>query len=636
MKHMKKRLLALALTLVMVFSMFGASLSASAAASAWTNAYTAKVDLAASFTAPTNAASITTLKGEATTELGKINAVGPTGKIYAIDYDAAKFSAYVSALTAVAGLTASDDAALVTVAANAKAALDSAKNALAGALITGIYGVTGDRAAVLAQYSAIYPIVANMNVADYADGTIYTAASVTALKTAFTAVDANAATPTSILQYRLAAYTAVTSNLVIADTSAALTSLSADVATAALILANRGDYAASALVDTKFATLAAKYDAANTALYSSTATNSALAAAEGQLEAAIAALAYDKIAGDKTALKALVAEAKALQAEGYTATGFAAAITAAETIVNGYGIATQSEINAAYNALNVQIGLLTIVDAPASKKMELQEAIDAAKALVETDYYPSTWTAFAKKLDETVALAAKPKLTAGTITSAITALTNAKTGLVAKSISLYEMTTLINSCNTTTGLLNAANKANKTQAQIAALEKAVADANTYVTSGVKVQSKLDAAVAALKTAIDNYKNSKAAEAFEGWTYTKGAGWSYYVAGEAATGWIFDEDYDAWYYMDEEGVMAENEWIKIDGTWYWLKSGGAMAESQWARIGGKWYYFKASGAMVSGGWMEIGGVWYYFYESGAMAANTTINGYKVNASGAWVK
>ncbi|MEH7223248.1 hypothetical protein V7112_05475 [Bacillus sp. JJ1566] len=32
---------------------------------------------------------------------------------------------------------------------------------------------------------------------------------------------------------------------------------------------------------------------------------------------------------------------------------------------------------------------------------------------------------------------------------------------------------------------------------------------------------------------------------------------------------------------------------------------------------------------------IGNKWYYFYSGGQMAANTTINGYKFNANGAWI-
>ena len=37
-----------------------------------------------------------------------------------------------------------------------------------------------------------------------------------------------------------------------------------------------------------------------------------------------------------------------------------------------------------------------------------------------------------------------------------------------------------------------------------------------------------------------------------------------------------------------------------------------------------------------GWNWIGNKCYYFYDSGKMAADTAVGGYRVDASGAWVK
>ena len=56
---------------------------------------------------------------------------------------------------------------------------------------------------------------------------------------------------------------------------------------------------------------------------------------------------------------------------------------------------------------------------------------------------------------------------------------------------------------------------------------------------------------------------------------------------------------------------------------------------WLQQGNTWYYLKASGAMATN-WNWVENKCYYFAESGKMAANTIIDGYKVNASGAWVK
>ncbi|ETI65829.1 choline binding protein CbpF, partial [Neobacillus vireti LMG 21834] len=52
-------------------------------------------------------------------------------------------------------------------------------------------------------------------------------------------------------------------------------------------------------------------------------------------------------------------------------------------------------------------------------------------------------------------------------------------------------------------------------------------------------------------------------------------------------------------------------------------------------GSKWYYLASSGEMKTG-WVQVGQKWYYLYNDGSMAANTTINGYKVNKNGEWIK
>ena len=56
---------------------------------------------------------------------------------------------------------------------------------------------------------------------------------------------------------------------------------------------------------------------------------------------------------------------------------------------------------------------------------------------------------------------------------------------------------------------------------------------------------------------------------------------------------------------------------------------------WQNVGGTWYYLAGSGAMVTG-WVNDGGTWYYLAGSGAMLSNTVVDGYKLGASGAWVK
>lgn len=117
----------------------------------------------------------------------------------------------------------------------------------------------------------------------------------------------------------------------------------------------------------------------------------------------------------------------------------------------------------------------------------------------------------------------------------------------------------------------------------------------------------------------------------GWEQVNGT-W-YYMAesGAMTTGWQKVDG--SWYYMQTWGGMTTG-WQQVNGTWYYLKESGAMATG-WQQIGGTWYYLKDWGGMATG-WQEVNGKWYYFYASGAMAADTTIDGYTVDASGAWVE
>ena len=57
---------------------------------------------------------------------------------------------------------------------------------------------------------------------------------------------------------------------------------------------------------------------------------------------------------------------------------------------------------------------------------------------------------------------------------------------------------------------------------------------------------------------------------------------------------------------------------------------------WRFIDGKWYCFDKSGAMQTGWVKGAEGKWYYLSESGALATNTTVDGYRVNVLGEYVK
>lgn len=89
----------------------------------------------------------------------------------------------------------------------------------------------------------------------------------------------------------------------------------------------------------------------------------------------------------------------------------------------------------------------------------------------------------------------------------------------------------------------------------------------------------------------------------------------------------------WWYQHADGSYTKGDWERIDGLWYYFDGSGWMLTG-WQKLGNFWYYLSSSGHMLTG-WQQVNGTWYYMDEGGAMAADTWIDGYYVNASGAWV-
>lgn len=83
------------------------------------------------------------------------------------------------------------------------------------------------------------------------------------------------------------------------------------------------------------------------------------------------------------------------------------------------------------------------------------------------------------------------------------------------------------------------------------------------------------------------------------------------------------------------AASQEGWMQnSDGTWSYSNNGG-LYKYTWLHLNGqKWYYFDGNGKMATG-WFKDNGEWYYFYSDGSMASNTTIDGYRLNASGQWI-
>ncbi|MDO5100821.1 MAG: hypothetical protein Q4D52_04580 [Eubacteriales bacterium] len=140
----------------------------------------------------------------------------------------------------------------------------------------------------------------------------------------------------------------------------------------------------------------------------------------------------------------------------------------------------------------------------------------------------------------------------------------------------------------------------------------------------------------------------------GWIKKNGKWYYFDKKGNIVTAkWIYDTDFQAWYYLKADGSYARNEWsgnyyLKADGrmaksewiydkkysSWYYLTAEGSYAKNKW--IGN--YYLKANGKMAKSEWIYDKKYlsWYYLTAEGSYAKNTRIDGYYVGHDGAWKK
>ena len=103
------------------------------------------------------------------------------------------------------------------------------------------------------------------------------------------------------------------------------------------------------------------------------------------------------------------------------------------------------------------------------------------------------------------------------------------------------------------------------------------------------------------------------------------------------GWLFDKQYQSWFYIKENGNHADKEWIFENGHYYYLKSGGYMAANEWILDKESWFYLKSDGKMAEKEWLydSKSQAWYYFKSGGYMAKNETVDGYQLGSDGKWL-
>ena len=95
-------------------------------------------------------------------------------------------------------------------------------------------------------------------------------------------------------------------------------------------------------------------------------------------------------------------------------------------------------------------------------------------------------------------------------------------------------------------------------------------------------------------------------------------------------WVFDRNYNSWFYIKPGGTYASREW-KGD---YYLKAGGYMAKSEFIYDPNykATYYLKEDGAYVKNQWLQIKGKWYHFRPYGELDTNKWIGSYYVKSDG----
>ena len=103
------------------------------------------------------------------------------------------------------------------------------------------------------------------------------------------------------------------------------------------------------------------------------------------------------------------------------------------------------------------------------------------------------------------------------------------------------------------------------------------------------------------------------------------------------GWLFDKQYQSWFYIKENGNHADKEWIFENGHYYYLKSGGYMAVNEWILDKESWFYLKSDGKIAEKEWVydSKSQAWYYFKSGGYMAKNETIDGHQLGSDGKWL-
>ena len=165
----------------------------------------------------------------------------------------------------------------------------------------------------------------------------------------------------------------------------------------------------------------------------------------------------------------------------------------------------------------------------------------------------------------------------------------------------------------------------KTSSQSTTSQKDGWSGSSYYQNGTKVTSKWifdkDYNSYFYLDASGNYVQN----AWEGDYYLKSGGYM------AKSEWIYDKNYSSYYYLTSEGSYARNTWVGD----YYLKSNGKMAKGEWIYDSNysSYYYLTSEGSYARNTWVGD----YYLKSNGKMAVSErTPDGYQVDGSGKWIR
>lgn len=333
----------------------------------------------------------------------------------------------------------------------------------------------------------------------------------------------------------------------------------------------------------------------------------------------------------------------------------------------------QGMIDTVNAALNEAVDELAVTTTPAgSTSLRLEEAVDKYEGKIETDYAAKYFNAYTDATEFAAAVEGnnQTKYAVEIMETTGAALSYQGTqNTVTKGMISDLKSAIKNGEAALKALKEDEDKYNA--AQVNALTKAIANAQSIVddyngtkytkvnyvptnTAGDKdnfVISDVNSAIEAIDAAI-NYS-----EIVMGWSKNEAGKWQYGTEeGYLSNGW--NKIGKTWFYFKEDGTAMQSDWLQENGNWYWFNS-NCGAATGWAKVDGEWYFFKGNNAMKTGwekvdgnwyymassgkmvtGWCEIGGKWYYFSKEsnslGQMLYSTTVDGYKLDANGVWVK